>query len=254
MVLKALRYGRLVLHLLYGVFICGIVWPLVNRGTQIRLEHNFARRLMKICRVRVSAEFESTEAHYQTKGPYLLFSNHVSWLDIFAFNSIAPVTFIAKSEIASWPLAGLLASRAGTLFIERGKRHAVRDVITKAAEVLQTDRSVMVFPEGTTGYGNEPMKFHSNFAQPAIAASVKLVPVTLQYFDAEGNFSREPAYVGDQSLLENIAVLLGSKRGFEVKLRFFSPIDTVGKTRHEVSDEAFQVIQRGCQTSQQLVA
>ena len=107
--------------------------------------------------------YETPESNYAIHKPCLLYSTHVSWLDIFAFNSVHPVTFIAKSEISKWPIGGLLAKRSGTLFIERGKRHAVRDVIHAAVGVLKTGRCVAVFPEGTTGEGRAPLHFHSNF-------------------------------------------------------------------------------------------
>ena len=53
----------------------------------------------------------------------MLVANHVSWLDIFAINAIVPARFVAKSEVRRWPFVGWLCARAGTLFIERTRRH-----------------------------------------------------------------------------------------------------------------------------------
>ena len=53
-------------------------------------------------------------------GPVLLVANHVSWIDIFVLNSARATSFVAKSEIRSWPVIGWLVAGAGTLFIERG--------------------------------------------------------------------------------------------------------------------------------------
>src|SRR3546814_2777003 len=61
-------------------------------------------------------------------GPVLWVANHVSWVDIFVVNSVRATAFVAKSEIRGWPLIGWLAAGAGTLFIERGQRHAVHAV------------------------------------------------------------------------------------------------------------------------------
>jgi len=158
----------------------------------------------------------------------------------------AMVTFIAKSEISKWPIGGLLARRSGPLFIERGKRHAVRDVIHAAVKVLGTGRCVAVFPEGTTGLGHTPLHFHSNFVQPAIQANVSLLPVSLQYFTPDGKFSSQPAFVGEQTLLENIQVLLNSETGFVVQLYVHAPVNTEGRTRHELSDEAHTRIRALC--------
>ncbi|HEX4918883.1 MAG TPA: lysophospholipid acyltransferase family protein [Limnobacter sp.] len=233
---------RLVLHLLYGLLVALLLWPLVSVGTRTRIEQRFASTLMHMLNVRVQAEYESPLADYALHGPCLLYSNHVSWLDIFAFNAVCPVTFIAKAEISKWPIGGTLAKRSGTLFIERGKRHAVRDVIHAAVGVLKTGRSVAVFPEGTTGPGNAPLHFHSNFVQPAIQAGVPLLPVSLQYCTPSGRYTPAPAFIGEQTLLQNIAVLLNNRKGFVVKLYFHNPMPTTGQTRHDLSDLAYAQI------------
>lgn len=236
-------YVRLLSLVLLGVLLALLAWPLISVPQRDRTEHWFARRILSILRVKVSVHFESPDADFSTRGPYLLYSNHVSWLDIFALNSVSPLTFIAKSEIADWPLAGVLAKRSGTLFIERGKRHAVRQVIQEAVEVLKAGRTVAVFPEGTTGAGDELLPFHSNFIQPALLAGVAVVPVSLQYQDESGKFCAEPAFVGEQTLLENIQVLLNASKGYTVRLVFHTPIQTEGMTRHALSDRARDVIQ-----------
>lgn len=240
---QVLGYTRLLTLVLVGVLLALLVWPLVSVQWRDRAEHWFARRILSILRVKVKARFEVPEADFSTHGPYLLYSNHVSWLDIFALNSVCPLTFIAKSEIASWPLAGVLAKRSGTLFIERGKRHAVRQVIHEAVDVLKAGRTVAVFPEGTTGAGDELLPFHSNFIQPALLAQVAVVPVSLQYQDESGHFSAKPAFVGEQTLLQNIQVLLNAPKGYTVSLVFHAPVQTEGSTRHALSDRARDVIQ-----------
>ncbi|MDH4396787.1 MAG: 1-acyl-sn-glycerol-3-phosphate acyltransferase [Limnobacter sp.] len=240
---QVLGYVRLLSLVLFGVLLALLIWPLISAQLRDRTELWFANRILTILRVKVCAHFEVPEANFATHGPYLLYCNHVSWLDIFALNSLCPLTFIAKSEIAEWPLAGMLAKRSGTLFIERGKRHAVRQVIQESVEVLQTGRTVAVFPEGTTGAGDQLLPFHSNFIQPAMLAQVQVVPVSLQYQDANGKFSSKPAFLGEQALIQNIQVLLGAREGYTVRLVFHAPIATEGFTRHALSDKAREVIQ-----------
>lgn len=240
---QVLGYVRLLSLVLVGVLLAMLVWPISSVRVRDWTEHWFAKRIVSILRVKVNVNFEVPEANFATYGPYLLYCNHVSWLDIFALNSVCPLTFIAKSEIADWPLAGVLAKRSGTLFIERGKRHAVRQVIHESVEVLKAGRTVAVFPEGTTGAGDELLPFHSNFIQPAMLAQVAVVPVSLQYQDADGQFSSKPAFLGEQTLLENIQVLLNERRGYTVHLVFHAPIQTEGYTRHALSDKARDLIQ-----------
>lgn len=239
---KAWVIFRMVCHLLYGFVVALLLWPFIGQTVREKIEKRWARQLLGILNVRVRVVYETPESNYAIHKPCLLYSTHVSWLDIFAFNSIHPVTFIAKSEISKWPIGGVLAKRSGTLFIERGKRHAVRDVIHAAVKVLGTGRCVAVFPEGTTGAGDTPLHFHSNFVQPAIQANVPLLPVSLQYFTPDGKFSDSPAFIGDQTLLENIQVLLNSETGFVVQLYIHAPMQTDGRTRHELSDDAHACI------------
>jgi len=39
----------------------------------------------------------------------LIVANHVSWLDISVIGAQRPLSFVAKSEVAAWPVVGLLA-------------------------------------------------------------------------------------------------------------------------------------------------
>ena len=227
---------------LVGLLLIATTFVWIGLRGRLRTKQWWSKVLLRLCGIRVSQSGQPL-----LEGPVLWVVNHVSWLDIFAFNAVHPVTFIAKSEISQWPIAGVLAKRSGTLFIERGKRHAVRDVIAAAVKRIQTGRTVAVFPEGTTGPGSSPLSFHSNFAQPAIQAEVKLLPVSLQYFDAKGAFTAAPAFIGEQTLMQNIQVLIGARDGFEVRLTFHTPLDAQGINRHELSDKAREQIARHCE-------
>ncbi|MDT9120827.1 lysophospholipid acyltransferase family protein, partial [Escherichia coli] len=67
----------------------------------------------------------------------LLASNHVSWLDIPLLGGQTEITFLSKSEVKNWPVIGWLADRAGTLFIERGKRDGAKGASEQIAEHLE---------------------------------------------------------------------------------------------------------------------
>src|SRR6266571_3968335 len=58
-----------------------------------------------------------------TEYPLLVVSNHSSWLDIPVITAVAPVVFVAKREVASWPIFGLLAKLQRTVFVDRTRRH-----------------------------------------------------------------------------------------------------------------------------------
>src|SRR3546814_8318273 len=83
----------------------------------------WSRVLMRLCGVAVRIKGEPKRS-----GPVLWVANHVSWVDIFVLNSIRPTSFVAKSDIRRWPVLGWLVAGAGTVFIERGNRNAIRAV------------------------------------------------------------------------------------------------------------------------------
>src|SRR6185295_3773653 len=56
--------------------------------------------------------------------PLLLLSNHNSWIDIPVLAGVAPVSFVAKKEVAGWPMVGFLARTQRTVFVDRTRRNA----------------------------------------------------------------------------------------------------------------------------------
>jgi 1-acyl-sn-glycerol-3-phosphate acyltransferase len=93
--------------------------------------------------------------------PLLLVANHSSWLDITVLTSILPAVFVAKSEIAGWPLFGLFARLQRSVFVDRARRQATRDVNRTIASRLAEGDPVVLFGEGTAGDGNRVLPFRS---------------------------------------------------------------------------------------------
>lgn len=118
-----------------------------------KLPHIFHRGTCKIIGIRVTCSGEMS-----TIKPTLWVSNHVSYIDIFVLGFI-PAFFIAKSEVASWPLFGQLARFQNTLFIER-KAGRAKDQLHILRNHLLQNNSLILFPEGTStdGVHVEPFK------------------------------------------------------------------------------------------------
>ena len=95
-----------------------VISPSARLNTEI-LPMLFHRGLCRIFGLRLKVN-----GHICQQRPTLFISNHVSYLDIFLLGSVVPGYFIAKSEVATWPLLGKLARLQNTLFIERNSRHA----------------------------------------------------------------------------------------------------------------------------------
>jgi len=221
-----IRAARFMLYVMVGLFCVVVLFPLLNKNQCIAVERWWSRGVLRLFRIQpvVKGNWPST--------PCMLVLNHVSWLDIFVVNAHSPSIFIAKSEIASWPLAGTLVSRAGTIFIERGRRQAVHKVIKHAEERMLNGRQVAVFPEGTTTEGHTLGTFHANMMQAAINAKLPIVPVALRYTDQTGQLNTEPAFVGDQTLAENVMILWKSRNRYTATLTPCAGIYDPEWTRH----------------------
>ena len=97
-----------------------------------------------------------------TATPALILSNHVSWLDICVIAALAPVVFIAKSEVAGWPVFGWLARLQRTIFINRQARHQTGAATREIAARLLGGDAVVLFAEGTSSDGIRVLPFRSS--------------------------------------------------------------------------------------------
>lgn len=120
--------------------------------------------------------------------PVLFAANHISYLDITVFGSLIPGSFIAKREVARWPLFGWLAKLQRSVFIDRQVRStaAQRDSI---AGRLAAKEALVLFPEGTSGDGNRVLPFKSalfSVADRGGSDSVVVQPVSIAYTRLDG--------------------------------------------------------------------
>ncbi len=239
------RIPALLALLLGGLATVFAVFPLVGDARREWLIATWSRWLMGACgtevRERCAPGAQALTAMRGRHGPgqgRLLLSNHVSWLDIFAIDALAPASFAAKAEIASWPLAGTLVARAGTVFVERGRRHAVHGVIQRMGEKLAAGLRAAVFPEGTTSDGQRLLPFHGNLVQSALNVGVPIVPVGLRYVDPDGEPSHAAAFVGDTTFLASVWRITAHPK-LIVEVHVMPAIEPApGLTRQHVAREA----------------
>jgi len=94
--------------------------------------------------------------------PVLLVANHTSWLDITVLSAVAPLSFIAKKEVAGWPFVSWLAKLQRSVFVDRQRRSAVGDTTNEIMERLATGDTVVLFAEGTSSDGNRVLPFKTS--------------------------------------------------------------------------------------------
>ena len=160
----------------------------------------------------------------QRRQQFLTVANHVSWLDIFVINAVAPMRFVAKADIRDWPLAGALCAGTGTIFIERNKRTALREAITIVKQALAAGDRVAVFPEGTTSDMQSIRAFHSNFFQVAIDEKLTVLPLAMRFIDPRtGGLCRAALFVGDTNFVQSCLQICGEPK-VVVELFFTDPV------------------------------
>jgi 1-acyl-sn-glycerol-3-phosphate acyltransferase len=243
------RLSRLALLLVLavsGIVTELLVFPLISPDRRRAIIRHWSRDLMSACglQVRVRNDPGVPGALDDIAPGSMLVANHVSWLDIFAINSLATSAFVAKAELRRWPVAGWLAALAGTVFIERARRHAVHQVIEQLRDRIRKRFPVAVFPEATTSDGSTLLPFYGNLFEAAIAEGAPIIPIALRYLDAAGAPAAEAAYVGDTTFVESLWAVLGA-RELVVDVRVLPPVPTAGRNRHELARELRGLISSG---------
>lgn len=141
----------------------------------------------------------------------LFVANHVSWADIALFGSVIDAHFVAKTEVAEWPVIGALARRLGPVFVARDQRHGVSAQADAIRERLQAGEGVILFPEGTTSDGSDVLPFRTSLFAAADAAK-RVQPVAIIYAAPDGSALPETrlaeiGWTGEEGLLANAAAL-----------------------------------------------
>ena len=148
----------------------------------------------------------------------LYVSNHVSWADILVIGSLAPVAFVAKLEVASWPLVGITAKLQRTVFVDRTRRHQTREAVADIVMRLNDGVSVVLFAEGTSSDGNRVLPFRSALLgameeASAHAGNILLQPMSITYTGLHGipmGRQHRPlvAWYGDLDFLPHIKAFI----------------------------------------------
>ena len=160
--------------------------------------------------------------------PLLIVSNHISWLDIIVLSSRGPLTFVAKSEVAGWPLLGRLARLQQTVFVDRERKLKSRTTAEEIAGRMLDGHAVVLFAEGTSSDGSTVLPFRSALVGAATAAmsaeggaaTVFVQPLAISYL--RSSRSTAPWY-GDMDFLPHLLSVLRAGR-IEARISWGAPL------------------------------
>lgn len=189
----------------------------------------FHRLVLRAMGARVTLRGEPTEHR-----PALYVPNHVSWMDIMVLGSIAPVSFVAKSEIAKWPVFGYLAKLQRSIFVDRERRHTTSKTADEMIDRMREGEPVVLFAEGTSSDGNRVMRFRpaligaAESLARATGETVWIQPIAIAYRRINGLPSGRQhrprlSWIGDIAMIPHAWALL-KDGAVDVDLVFGNPI------------------------------
>ena len=192
-----------------------------------------------------------------TAGRRVLFvSNHSSWLDIPALGGVLPACFVAKGEVAGWPLIGTVARLGRTVFVSRSRGAMAREIASMRAVLARGD-NLILFPEGTTSDGSRVMSFRPSFLALAEGEAPPIVqPVSVVYDRLSGlptGRATRPlfAWYGDMDIASHYWGF-ARHRGLRVSVLLHHPIDPRDyPDRKALSRAVWRVVADGAATLRQ---
>lgn len=195
--------------------VIGIVF---NNRLQRIVPHIYHRVLCAVIGVRVREIGKRSN-----DSPVLILSNHVSWLDICVIGAVTPAVFVAKHEIAGWPVFGWLAKLQRSIFIDRQARHRTGAATEEIAERMLGGDAVVLFAEGTSSNGTHILPFrsaligavHHALGETTHHTSVTVQPLSLAYVSMSGlplgrALRDRVAWYGDIDLIPHLVGVLSS--------------------------------------------
>lgn len=228
----------MVLHVLYGLFIAGIVLPRLSHERRDRVISRWSAALLDLLNIRVVTRGDIPPRNLTNT---MFVGNHISWVDIHALNSVHTTRFIAKSEIKRWPVFGYFAIKVNTLFVDREKRHDAGKIVSITKRALLAGDCICFFPEGTTTDGSEVRPFKGSLLQAAIEAKAQVRSFSIYYPDEESKPNTGMAYWGEMNLIESMRLVI-KQRSQMVVLDFAKPIDAAEYDRRNLTTAVRQAI------------
>ena len=232
------RIPLLFVHILLGVLMCLlIVGPTRNAVAHDgreplghRLTRWWSRVLMRIF------GFRTRKVGQPLPDAAMFVCNHVTWLDIELMHSQRVACFVAKAEIAHWPVVGWLAACGGTIFHKRGSNHSLSVVMQTMVERMRGGRSVAVFPEGGTSHNGDLRVFHARIFQAGLDAEVPVQPVALRY-TRQGERWLDVAFRPGESFAANIVRILGEP-ACDAEVHFLPVVPPSSDGRRRMAEQA----------------
>ncbi len=175
---------------------------------------------------------------------FLIVANHTSWLDIMVLRTLFSTCFIAKEEIARWPVVGPMAREAGTIFIGRNRLSSFRETLAASRRSLAKDIPITVFPEGTTTIGDRLLPCKAGVFDLCTETGYPALPVSIRYESPEGIQLTSVSYTGNEHFFRSFGRTLREPR-VVVRVHVSPPVLPEGRDRKFMAQASQEAVASG---------
>jgi lyso-ornithine lipid O-acyltransferase len=217
-----------------------------------RIPVNFHRLLLRLLGISLRVYGEPSAV-----SPVFFVSNHASYLDVIALGALLPAGFVAKAEVADWPLIGILSKIQNSVFVERRRTRAAKQS-AQLQDYLAKGQNLILFPEGTSSDGLTALPFKSSLfsivEDSACGKTITVQPVSVTCTELNGfPLLREErasfAWYGDMTLLPHLWNVF--KHGaFTIEVVFHAPLTTADyPNRKNLAAACHDIVAKGIERS-----
>ena len=185
------------------------------RAWRTRVFRRASRLVARTIGMRIDVTGEAPRA------PFILVSNHLSYVDVILIGSQTRSVFVSKAEVEDWPLVGAVVRSVGTLFLDRQAKRQLPQMVRRIEEVLDSGHGIVFFPEGTTGRGDRVAPFRPSLLDMAARSERPVHYATVSYRTRRSGLPAQRAicWWGEMKFTPHILGILAMP-GFDAILRF----------------------------------
>jgi|TARA_B110001452_G_scaffold180706_1_gene151739 lyso-ornithine lipid O-acyltransferase len=185
-----------------------------------------------------------------SKNKTVYISNHTSYLDILILGANLDALFVAKSEIANWPLINRIVKIGKTIFVNRSKKSNASKQVYELNQIIADGYNIILFPEGTSNDGHKVLPFKSSLFSVTdyeVNKDCYMQPISITYTGLDGlplsrMFKPFFAWYGDMDLLPHAWKFLGLGSS-EISVKYHQPVPfTKFDSRKTFSDYCYNQI------------
>lgn len=224
----------------YLVYLLGLLFlELIRRGN-----YRWRHRMLSLWAL-VVRKIMGMDIHVNgtlPESPFFLVSNHLSYVDIVPFFALLPCTFVAKSELATWPVLGTMAKSLNVIFINRENHRDIPRVNRRISSNIREDQGVILFPEATSSPGKEVLPFRSSLLKYPAEHKFPVSYASITYRTTDKRYPAETSicWWGEMTFADHFFNLLKLKN-FETTVSF-GDRRVIKDNRKKLADTMHQLV------------